>query len=340
MSDLTIRDIAKIAGVSTTAVSFVLNNRPGVSDATRQHVQEVIARTGFTPNVHTRRLNLGRSFSVHVVLYWHEHDLFNQFALEILHGVFQSCKQLGYSVVFTFVEKNMDCSQLMASIRSKDCDGVILSQIEDPLFITLLQQEHIPFVCVDSHVRRDGTLPLVEVDYYKAAYDSVMYLRRFGHTKIGYIAPTIPLELHLSTFSGYTNALRDCSLTCDPAWIGNIAFEPDAAGLYFEQLLQTGHLPTAFLCAGDPFAIDLIRRMKQHGLRIPQDMSVISMDDLLVSRYIDPPLTTVTFQKEELGRRAVNVLCRIIDGKPYESVNLLPVTIVERGSVRRQPELR
>ena len=240
MSDLTIRDIAKIAGVSTTAVSFVLNNRPGVSDATRQHVQEVIARTGFTPNVHTRRLNLGRSFSIHVVLYWHEHDLFNQFALEILHGVFQSCKQLGYSVVFTFVEKNMDCSQLMASIRSKDCDGVILSQIEDPLFITLLQQEHIPFVCVDSHVRRDGTLPLVEVDYYKAAYDSVMYLRRCGHTKIGYIAPTIPLELHLSTFSGYTNALRDCSLTCDPAWIGNIAFEPDAAGLYFEQLLQTG----------------------------------------------------------------------------------------------------
>ena len=167
-----------------------------------------------------------------------------------------------------------------------------------------------------------------------------MYLRRCGHTKIGYIAPTIPLELHLSTFSGYTNALRDCSLTCDPAWIGNIAFEPDAAGLYFEQLLQTGHLPTAFLCTGDPFAIDLIRRMKQHGLHIPQDMSVISMDDLLVSRYIDPPLTTVTFQKEELGRRAVNVLCRIIDGKPYESVNLLPVTIVERGSVRRQPELR
>ena len=85
MSDLTIRDIAKIAGVSTTAVSFVLNNRPGVSDATRQHVQEVIARTGFTPNVHTRRLNLGRSFSVHVVLYWHEHDLFNQFALIIRH---------------------------------------------------------------------------------------------------------------------------------------------------------------------------------------------------------------------------------------------------------------
>ena len=114
MSDLTIRDIAKIAGVSTTAVSFVLNNRPGVSDATRQRVQEVIARTGFTPNVHTRRLNLGRSFSIHVVLYWHEHGLFDQFALEILHGVFQSCKQLGYSVVFTFVEKNMDCSQLMA----------------------------------------------------------------------------------------------------------------------------------------------------------------------------------------------------------------------------------
>ena len=340
MSDLTIRDIAKIAGVSTTAVSFVLNDRPGVSDATRKHVQEVIKRTGFTPNVHTRRLNLGRSFTIHVVLFWHEQDIFNQFALEILYGIFQSCKQFGYGVLFTFVEKNMDCSQLMASVRSKDCDGVILSQIDDPLFISLLQQEHIPFVCVDSHVKRDGSLPLVEVDYYKAAYDAVMYLHHAGHAKIGYIAPTTPLELHLSTFSGYTNALRECRLTCDPAWIGNIAFAADSASRYFELLLQSGQLPTAFLCIGDPFAIDLIHCMKQHGFKIPQDMSVISIDDLVVSRYLDPPLTTVTFPKEELGRRAVNVLLHMIEGKAYDAVNLLPVSIVERGSVRRLPELR
>ena len=118
MSDFTIRDIARIAGVSTTAVSFVLNDKPGVSDATRERVRDIIQRTGFTPNAHTRRLNLGRSFTIHVVLYWHSTDLFNQFALEIMYGIFHSCKELGYGVMITFVDKTMDCTALMESIHS------------------------------------------------------------------------------------------------------------------------------------------------------------------------------------------------------------------------------
>lgn len=335
MADLTIRDIARIAGVSTTAVSFVLNDRPGVSQATREHVKEVIARTGFTPNVHTRRLNLGRSFTINVVLYWHAHDLFNQFALEMMYGIFQSCKGLGYSVLFTFVDRTMDCTQLMESIRSKDCDGLILSQIEDPVFLSRLQQENIPFVCVDSHVKKDGKLPLVEVDYYKAAYESVCYLHNMGHEKIGFLCPSTPLELHASVFSGYTDALRKSNLVCDPAWIGNIDFAPDSAYTYFENLLKTNELPTAFLCGGDSFAIDLIRSAKAHGVRVPEDLSVISMDDIVVSRYIDPPLTTMTFGKENLGNTAVEVLVKMIEGADYDPITLLPVKLVERSTVRK-----
>ena len=334
MADLTIRDIARIAGVSTTAVSFVLNDRPGVSEQTRQHVKEIIERTGFTPNVHTRRLNLGRSFTINVVLYWHAHDLFNQFALEIMYGIFQSCKAFGYSVMFTFVDKTMDCAMLMESIRSKDCDGLILSQIEDPVFLSRLQQEQIPFVCVDSHVKKDGRLPLVEVDYYHAAYEAVLYLHRKGHRQIGFVCPSTPLELHSSVFSGYADALSALKLVCDPAWIGNIEFAPGSAGAYFDALFDSSSLPTAFLCGGDSFSIDLMQAAKRHGLRIPNDLSVISMDDLVVSRYLDPPLTTMTFDKEQLGRTAVEVLLKIIDGAEYPSITLLPVSLAERGTVK------
>lgn len=335
MANFTIRDIARIAGVSTTAVSFVLNGKPGVSEATRQRVQEVIQRTGFTPNAHTRRLNLRRSFSFHVVLFWHSHDLFNQFALEIMHGIFHSCKELGYDVTITFVDETMDCTALMESVRSKTCDGVILSQIEDPLFIARLQQEDIPFVCVDSHVKDDPNIPRVEVDYYTSAYEAAKYLCHCGHKEIGFLAPATPLELRGAAFGGYTTALREEGLVCNPAWIASIDFAAHAAGKYFEWLQETTRLPSAFLCSGDAFAIEFIQTAQKHSIKIPEDLSIISIDDILVSRYISPPLTTMTFDKELLGSRAVEVLYAILSGTDYEHVTLVPTTLYERNSVKK-----
>ena len=212
MANLTIRDIAKMAGVSTTAVSFVLNNRGGVSEATREKVQAIIRSTGFTPNVHTRRLNLGKSNTIHVVLRQYGYSLYNQFALETLSGIFTESKALGYSIMFTFVDDHMDCEQILDSVRSKDCDGVILNQVSDPGLIASLQLEKIPFVCVDAHIPKDGALPLVEVDYFDAAYQATTYLHQCGHRQIGFIGPDYPADYYVSTFGGYTAApiILDC----------------------------------------------------------------------------------------------------------------------------------
>jgi len=336
MANLTIRDIARLAGVSTTAVSFVLNDKPGVSEDTRVRVKEIIASTGFTPNVHTRRLNLGRSFTIHVVLYWHTHPIFNQFALEIMYGIFASCKKLGYSVMFTFIDKGWDVTQLMESIHSKDCDGLILSQVEDPSFISLLQQENIPFVCVDSHVKKNANLPFVEVDYYQASYDATQYLAQMGHKDIGYIGSSTPHELHESTFNGYIDAMRDEGLACNPAWIGGIEFSATAAGNFFNSLVDGKfHVPTAFFCTGDAFSVDLLQAAKSHGYRIPEDLSIISVDNLLVSRYVDPALTTISFDKEALGAKAVDVLHSIINGDEFPMTTLIKPVILERNSVKK-----
>lgn len=335
MSNLTIRDIARMAGVSTTAVSFVLNNRSGVSDATREKVQEIIRRTGFIPNVHTRRLNLGKSFTIHVVLRQYGYSLFNQFALETLSGIFKESKSLGYSIMFTFVDDNMDCEQIIDSVRSKDCDGVILNQISDPSLISLLQQEQIPFVCVDAHIPKDGSLPLVEVDYYDAAYQATRYLHSCGHTQIGFIGPETPADYYVSTFGGYTAALKDSGLVCNPAWLSEITYSEESAENCIDKLLQNEQLPTAFLCAGDSFAIDTIRCAKTRGLRIPEDISIMSLDDLLVSRYLDPPLSTMTFNKELLGEKSMQLLYKIIRGEEYDPVNLIKTTPVERNTVKK-----
>ena len=334
MSNLTIRDIAKMAGVSSTAVSFVLNNHEGVSEATRQKVQEIIRRTGFTPNVHTRRLNLGKSFTIHVVLRQYPYNLFNQFALETLSGIFTACKPLGYSVIFTFVDSGTDCSQLLESVRSKDCDGVILNQVSDPSLISLLQQEAIPFVCVDSHMKKDGSVPIVEVDYWQAAHQAAQFLYDNGHREIGYIGPETPTEYYVSTFGGYAAALKEHGLVCNPAWMPDVSFSEASAEAAISQVLQCPELPSAFLCAGDSFAIDVIRSAKKHGLRVPEDLSIIGLDDLFVSQYLEPPLSSVGFDKEALGKRAVETLFRIMNGQTYEPVILIPTHLVSRSSVK------
>lgn len=334
MANLTIRDIARMAGVSTTAVSFVLNNKSGVSDATREKVQKIIESTGFTPNVHTRRLNLGKSYTIHVVLRQYKHSLYNQFALETLSGIFTESKFLGYSIIFTFVDDHMDCHQIIDSVRSKDCDGVILNQISDANLISLLQQENIPFVCVDAHIPKDGTLPLVEVDYYDAAYQATKYLYDCGHRQIGFIGPETPPEYYMSTFGGYSAALKDANLVCNPSWLAKLPFSEEDASGTLEQLMKDGQLPTAFLCAGDIFAISAVRCAKAQGLQVPKDLSIMSLDDLLVSRYMDPPLSTMSFNKELLGEKAMRLLYKIINKEPYEPVNLIKTTPVLRDSVK------
>ena len=335
MANLTIRDIARMAGVSTTAVSFVLNNRSGVSDATREKVQRIIEQTGFTPNVHTRRLNLGKSYTVQVVLHHYEHSLFNQFALETLNSIFTVCKGLGYSVTLTFTDGAMDCDQIIDSVRNKDCDGIILNQISEIPIITRLQKENVPFVCVDSHIPEELNVPQVGLDYFDAAYQATAYLQQQGHRDIGFIGPDNLGTYLQNTLGGYTAAMQDAGLTCNPAWQAEVAFSEESARECIDRLLQLPQLPTAFLCAGDAFSVNIIRHAKARGLRIPEDISIMSLDDLLVSQYLDPPLSTMTFNKEQLGEQAMRLLYQIIQGEPHEMTHLINTSLVERGTVKK-----
>ena len=334
MANLTIKDIARMAGVSTTAVSFVLNNRPGVSDATRQKVQEIIRETSFIPNVHTRRLNLGKSFTIHVVLKQYAYGLYNQFALETLSGVFKEGKSLGYSIIFTLVDEDMPCEQIIESVRSKDCDGIILNQIDDPVLLEQLQRENIPFVCVDAHLPANSALPMVEVDYYDAAFQATRYLHQHGHKEIGFIGPETPVEHCANTFRGFTDYLKEAGLSCRDAWVAKVPFSQASTEAAVDAMLENAQLPTALLCSCDAVAIDVIRRAKERGIRIPEDISVMGVDDLLVSRYLDPALSTMTFDKELLGAKAMELLYQIIQGGEYETRNAIYTTPVERNSVK------
>ena len=335
MEKLTIRDIAKMAGVSTTAVSFVLNGRGGVSDATRQRVQKIIRETGFTPNIHTRRLNLKRSFTVHVVMRQYDYSLFNLFAMDVLTGIFQESKFLGYSVIFTAVEKDAHCSDLMHAIHSKDSDGVILIQFSNPEVIRLLQEEQFPFLCVDSHVPQDGSMPLIEVHYYDAAYRAIRYLIEQGHRDIGFLFSDRHTEFHRHTFAGFSDALAEAGLPIRTQWLQPVVHNTSQpAETAMERILAAPERPTAVFCASDTYAANAIRYVTGLGLKVPEDISFIGLDDLVISEYTRPAITTMGLDKMEMGRQAMITLFQMMNGGEYQKVQLLPTTLVQRESVR------
>lgn len=335
MEKLTIRDIARMAGVSTTAVSFVLNGRSGVSDATRKRVQEIIRETGFTPNIHTRRLNLKRSFTVHVVMRQYDFSLFNLFAMDVLTGIFRESKSLGYSVIFTAVETETECSELMDAIHSKDADGVIFIQVFNEKVVRLLQSERFPYLCVDSHVPQDGTVPLIEVDYYDAAYRAVRYLAQQGHRDIGFLISDRHAEFYRRTFAGFDNALRDSCLPCRPQWLQRVIHNiPQPATNAMEKMLSGPSRPTAVFCASDTYAANAIRYVTKLGLRVPEDISFIGLDDLVISEYTRPAITTMGVDKVRMGRLAMETLYQMMNGSEFPAVQLMPTTLIERDSVR------
>ena len=335
MEKLTIRDIARMAEVSTTAVSFVLNNRPGVSDATRKKVQEIIRQTGFTPNIHTRRLNLKRGCTVHVVMRQYDYSLFNLFAMDVLTGIFKESKHRGYSIIFTALEKDTDCSELMDAIHSKDADGIIFIQVYNRNVIRLLQEEQFPYLCVDSHAPQDGSIPLLEVNYYDAAYRAIRYLADKGHQNIGFLISTRHEEFHKYTLAGFHDALRDAGLVCHPEWMQQVVHNiPQPATAAMEKILSCDERPTAVFCASDTYAANAIRFAKSQGLRVPEDISFIGLDDLVISEYTNPAITTMGLDKIAMGRQAMSTLFQMMNGSNYERVSLLPTTLVERSSVR------
>ena len=331
---LTIHDIAKLADVSPTTVSFVLNGRNGVSEETRVHVQDIIERTGFTPNVHTRRLNLKKSFNISVVMQDQISSLHDMYFLEIIFGILSESKLLGYNVLFATLGSGTDQELLLRTINDKSTDGLIFLMDLDPDTLSLVKESAVPHLVVDSHLTDDEIYPQVKVDYREASFTATEYLIKAGHKKIAFISMGQSPDYYMSTFEGYKTALLRYGLPLDPSWIQSEAGDENSAYDCMRNILESGVAPTAVFCAGDIFAIGAMKCVKDRGLAIPDDISFIGIDNLIISPYIQPPLTTVSINERRMGQAAMRIIYNILNGNPEATVEYIKVSVVERESVK------
>ena len=330
----TISDIAKAAGVSNTTVSFVLNNKEGISQETRQRVLDVIKETNYKPTMNSRRLYFQKSFTIAVMFDAETYHADNLFYLDIAGTLLRQCAAHNYSLVYSeysCVDNNVS---LPDNVLDRDVDGLIFLKDLPLALISKLQSLDIPFVVADAHSEYD-TLYTVKVDYRLAAYNATNYLIQQGHRHIGFIGNMRHTAFYAQVFSGFQKALREHGLPLELSWCFEKIHDRDSVEQNISQLLKEKQRPTAILCMEDILAIELIRFLHKSKVDVPEEISVIAIDNIVLSNMIFPSLTTVAISKDQIGSHAVDILMNLINEKPTSSQIVTANNIVVRESVKK-----
>ena len=330
--NLTIADIAKIANVSKTTVSFVLNNKPGVSQKTRQKVLSIIDKTNYRPTLNSRRLYYNKTFTIAVVFDKSVPAFDNLFSYSIMNALLKRCMHYDYALVYSEYSMDGETPVLPSNIINKDMDGLVFLRDIPLALISKLHELNMPFVVADDHSEH-ASLHTVKADYALAAYTAVDYLISQKHGKIGFMGNMNLPAFYIQVLSGYQKALKKAGLTLDLSYFFDKVQNLADIEKCVEKMIRSGELPTAIFCMEDILAISLIRCLQKHGLRVPEDVSVISIDDIILASRVYPALTTVALDKDALGSYAVDLLMDLINGKDPQSITISSNNLIVRESV-------
>jgi len=331
-SKITIKEIAKMADVSPASVSFALNGRSGVSEATKEKIMSVAKELDYYPSVASLRLVLQKSFNI-VFIYPTEMSPFTDlFYYEVANGLTEELTHNQYNVVFAPLMKEDGADETPTIIKRRDADGAILLHNTPKALLEKFDKMNVPYVLVDWQ-SGENEHTNISLDCEQSIYSAVMYLVGKGHTKIAFLGSDRLPYYYLRCFTGYQNALFDAQLPIYPGWIHNSVHDEASALKSLEKLISSQAPPTAVCCMSDMCAIQSIQAAAELGIQVPEQLSFISIDDILLSRHIRPQLTTISYKKNEIGKTAAKLLLKMINGETVESVVIHSETVIERQSV-------
>lgn len=327
----TMKDVAEMAGVSTATVSRALMNPEKVSTVTRQKVEQAVLAVGYSPHALSRNIKRNESRTILVIV----PDISDPFFADVIQGIEHAAAQQGYLILIG------DCAQQTQQERTfvnliitKQIDGMLLLGSNLPFDASKEEQRNLPPMVMANEFAPELELPTVHIDNLTAAYEAVNYLHELGHKRIACIAgpESLPLS-HYRWLQGYIQALRRNGITVDNDYIIRGDFSYEAGAQSFAALMELPHPPTAIFSHNDVMAVGAIWQAKQLGLRIPQDVSLVGFDDLKLSQFCDPPLTTVAQPRYQIGQQAMLLLLEQLQGHSVQSGSrLLDTELIIRES--------
>lgn len=338
MKALTIYDVARAAGVSVATVSRVLNHHRGVRPGTREQVMRAVRELNYQPNLIASALMTGQTRTVGLLV----PDISNPFFAEICRGVEDAGAERGFSLVICNTDERLDLeAQKVNLLRKKAVDGIIFASAEvGDANIVELQQAGYPIVLISREV--DGIeANSVSVDDFQGGYLATKHLIGLGHRRIAHLAGPLRTRPGLYRKKGYEAALEQADIEVDPALIAAGEFNLQSGRAMARALLERlPEPPTAVFAGNDLIAIGAIKELRQAGLRVPADVSVVGYDHTALAEVADPPLTSIAQPMHEMGRRAMELLLAAIAESPSATRThqiVLPPRLVVASSTAAAP---
>ncbi|HAF70985.1 MAG: Transcriptional regulator, LacI family [Acetothermia bacterium 64_32] len=335
MNHVTMRDVAREAGVSVNTVSRALAGKPDVSPQTRAKVLEVAERLGYRPNKLARGLRSNKTFTLGVIVT----DIANPFFAELVKGVEETARKNGYSILLEDTsedpKKEEKAIQVMLAER---VDGLLVTPVQSTRrALEEVLKSGFPFVLMGRYFP-DLDAPYVVTDDVQGAIIAVEHLINLGHRKIAHVAGPLHISSAQDRLSGYIKALERHGITVREEYILKEAVTLEDGYRAGKELLQLRPLPSAVFAYSDFVAVGIMQAILEEGFRIPADISLVGYDDILFSAYTKVPLTTIRIPKRTLGSEAVRMLLKSLARKKSLSAKAkrLGVDLVVRDSTGRK----
>lgn len=310
---MTIKDVARKAGVSIASVSRVINNKPeGLSPEKRKYIQQIIDEMGYTPSGLARGLITKRTSTIGLVI----PDITNPFFPLMARGVEDGAQANGYGVFLcnTDGDPNRE-KQYISLLREKRADGIILtiSQGTDAEYIRSVIGGNIPFVLIDEPVICQDTYGIF-FDNRKGGYLATKHLIEIGHRRIACLTGPYSSITSIERLDGYKQAIIEAGIAIDESIIMSGSYKEEVGFKCADALIKSCSGVTAIFSASDYLAIGVYKAAKVNGLKIPDDLSIVGFDDALNTQLIDPALTDIHQPTYEMGVKAVEMMLKLLSG--------------------------
>jgi len=330
---VTIKDIARELGLSVNTVSRALNGKPDVNPQTKKRIEEAARRLGYIPNSVARSLVAGRSLTIGLIVA----DVVNPFSGKIIRGVEETARLNGYSTILANAnEQDEDEQKAVQVMRSKRVDGMLIHPVQaSHQHIAQLRRDHIPFVLLNRYFDEIDAY-CVLVNNQRGAYLAVRHLIELGHARIVHITGPMSISSVRERIAGYHQALGEASIPSDKHLIVHTRLDMQGGYQVTRDLLQSDLKFTAIFTYSDLLAVGALKAMRERGVQVPRDMSLVGYDDIDFADFLEAPLTTVRQPTYEIGKCGVQILLGILrdpsqERAPFKQV-LEPELVVRRSS--------
>lgn len=333
---VTIKDVAKKANVAPSTVSRVLSDSPKISEKTKRKVRKVMEELGYHLNYNARVLVQRTTKTIGIVMKNSaSQSLHNPFVPEVIRGISSYCRQQDFSINLASGESEEAIFEdIVKMVQGKRVDGlIVLYSKENDKVVPFLVENGIPFVVIGKPLLESGKIMSVDNDNVQAGKEATEHLIRLGHQRIGFIGQDLEYEFERARLNGFMTAMQQHRLNIREEYMKEINFDQEQGKKVTDELMDLPEPPSAVVTTDDINALIILSALKDRGIRVPEEVSVISFNNTLMSKLSSPPVTSIDTQTYHLGYESARSLLELIhDPSMFKKSVIVPTVMVKRSS--------